>query len=327
MRLGLWSFAHPHADAYLSVLSDMPGVEMIGVADENSARGRRRSDESHIPFFAEPEKLLHRVDGVIITSANVDHCSMALRAAQAGVHALVEKPIATSVPDAETMIKAFDSEGLVLGTAFPCPFSPAFQGLLGTTRSDGLGKILAMMTTNRGTMPGGFFIQRERSGGGAVIDHTVHVADLLRRLTGCEPTRVYAEVGYGLFHEAWDDSGILTIDFDDGSFATLDCSWSRPGSFPTWGDVTLKVVGERGNAYATLFGQHLQWYPGAAVKPSWLSWGSNLDSLMIDDFVKAVRGDGSPKSSGEDGLWALKVALAAYESAKRGKPVRVEDIV
>lgn len=326
MRIGVWSLAHLHAYSYLSVLREHPDIEWLALTDEDVVRGEHYAAEHGLPFIASADMLLEQVDAVIITSANADHAAMAQHAAQAGVHALVEKPIATNLSDARRMVEAFEDANLVLATAFPCPFSPAFQELLRVTRAGDLGKILALRTSNRGSMPGGFFIELDRSGGGAVMDHTVHVADLLRRLVPSPIVRVYAEISHGLFHETWDDSGILTIDFGDGCFATLDCSWSRPRSYPTWGDVILHVVGEKGNATADLFGQHVHLYPAERQPSSWLPWGTNLDALMIDDFVRAVKGQSAPMSSGMDGLEALRVTLAAYESARRNEPVYLGEI-
>ena len=326
MRIGLWSFAHLHAHGYLSALSSRSDIEWIGITDEEPDRGAALASKYNLPFIANPDDLLEQVEAMIITSANADHRAMALRAAEAGVAALVEKPIAATLADAHAIVEAFDRAGLVLGTAFPCPHSPGFVELLRTVSNGELGKVLAIKTTNRGSMPGGFFIQLDRSGGGAVIDHTVHVADLLRRLTKAEAVQVYAEIGYGLYHQEWDDCGILTIDMSDGCFATLDCSWSRPKSYPTWGDVTLHVVGAEGNATADLFGQHLHFYPADGARPSWHGWGSSLDELMIDDFLYAVRKSRPPRSTGLDGLRALEVALAAYQSAKMGRPVRIDEL-
>ena len=327
MRIGIWSLAHVHAPAYLDALLARPDVEQMFICDEDPARGARAAAKAGVAFVPNPADLLSRIDAAVITSANVDHCAMALQAAEAGVHCLVEKPIATTVADARKMIAAFAERDLVLATAFPCPFSPAFQELQRTIASGALGRILAVRCTNRGSMPGGFFIEMERSGGGAVIDHTVHVADLLRRLTGAPARQVYAEIGHGIFGQAWDDSGVLTIDLRDGVFATLDCSWSRPKSFPTWGDVTMHIVGERGNASVDLFGQHVECFPAGDEPSSWVSWGSDLDTLMLADFIDAVEGKRRPMSDGEDGLHALVVALAAYEAARRHAPVAVGEFL
>ena len=316
-----------HSRSYLSALRERPDVGWLGLTDErNPDLARGVALDMGIDCIARADDLLARVDAVVITSANVEHRDMALAAARAGVHALVEKPVATRIADALEMVQAFARAGLVLGTAFPCPFSPAFRALEARASAGEFGRLLAIRGTNRGSMPGGFFIELERSGGGAVIDHTVHVADLLRRLTHSEPARVHAEIGHGMYHQRWDDSGLLTIEMANGVFATLDCSWSRPSSYPTWGDVTLKVIGSAAGAEASLFGQHIVHYPAEATPPRWVSWGSDLDALMIDDFICAVRDRRAPLCSGVDGLQALKVALASYESSRRGAPVAISEL-
>ncbi|MGI6367112.1 MAG: Gfo/Idh/MocA family protein [Anaerolineae bacterium] len=325
MAIGVWSLEHMHAQSYLSALTRRQDLREVRLYDSTQPElVARLAAELPLRVVSSEQELLDGLDGVIITSANASHREMALQAAEAGVPALVEKPIATTVEDAQTMVEAFQRAGLVLGTAFPCPFSPAFCELLSLKRAGALGDLLAIRATNRGSMPGGFFIELERSGGGAVIDHTVHVADLLRRLTGSNPTRVYAEVGHGLYHQSWDDSALLSIEMGDGSFATLDCSWSRPRSYPTWGDVNLRVIGSRTTAEVRLFDEHLTHYPWEATPARWVSWGTDLDAAMIDDFMLAVRNGGVPRSTGEDGLWALRVALAAYQSARTGAPVTLD---
>jgi predicted dehydrogenase len=313
--------------SYLACLAARADVAWVGVLDEDQPeRARPAAQEHGLHWVQRADELLAQVDAVIITSANADHARMALQAAEAGVHALVEKPLATARADALAMIEAFASRGLILGTAFPCPFSPAFCTLQEQVAAGALGEILALRTTNRGSMPGGFFIELERSGGGAVMDHSVHVADLLRRLTGSDPLRVHAEIGHGLYHQEWDDSGLLTIDMASGAIATLDTSWSRPKSYPTWGDVTIHAIGARGNAHADLFGQHVALYPGEPTPPRWVSWGSNLDELMVADFLAAVGQGRPPRSTGRDGLIALEVALAAYASTRTGQPVEIASL-
>jgi len=323
-RIGVWSLDHMHSQSYLGALKQRSDVQWLGVLDElHPSLARQVATELDITCVESPSALLEQAQVVIITSANVEHRAMAVEAAAAGVHALVEKPIATNLADAQAIIDAYAVAGLVLAVAFPCPFSPAFRSLQARCEAGELGDLLAMACTNRGTMPGGFFIDLPRSGGGAVIDHTVHVADLLRRLTNSEPVRVYAEIGHGLYHQPWDDSGLLTVEMSSGAWATLDCSWSRPPSYPTWGDVTLRVIGSKASAYASLFQQHLTHYPATREPPHWVAWGSDLDALMIDDLLVAVREGRPPMSTGEDGLKALQVALAGYQSQRSGGPIEI----
>ena len=87
------------------------------------------------------------------------------------------------------------------------------------------------------------------------MDHTVHVADLVRWMLKTEFTRVYAEVDTLLHDVGIDDCGMLTADLASGAFMSLDPSWSRPDSFTTWGDVTMQVIGTKGVASLDAFRQ------------------------------------------------------------------------
>ena len=176
-----------------------------------------------------------------------------------------------------------------LATAFPCRYSPAFGRLRAQVQAGAIGEVLAIRGTNRGRMPGGWFMDRALSGGGAVIDHTVHVADLNRVLLGREATEVYAEIGSGFYHQEWDDTGFLTIGYDGGVFATLDTSWSRPKTYPTWGDVTMQVVGTGGVLDMDMFAQNLVHYDDAAGRVGWTNWGSGMDAGLVADFLRLAR--------------------------------------
>src|SRR5438094_400261 len=101
-----------------------------------------------------------------------------------------------------------------------------------------IGEVLAVKGTNHGSLPPGWLTDPALAGGGAVMDHTVHVADLLRWILEREFVSVYAEIDT-LLHPGLpvDDCGTLLLEMEGGVFASLDPSWSRPRTFPTWGDV------------------------------------------------------------------------------------------
>lgn len=187
-----------------------------------------------------------------------------------------------------------------------------------------LGKVLAIRGTNRGTMPGGWFIEKERSGGGAVIDHTVHVADLMRWFLECDASEVYAEVDMCFHDIGIDDTGMLSIEFESGVIATLDTSWSRPPkSFPTWGDVTMKLVLENGNIEIDSFAQKVDFFGEADGKGHYLYFGDNMDEGLVANFAAAIRGEEPISATGRDGMKALEMALAAYKSGELHRPVKL----
>jgi predicted dehydrogenase len=151
---------------------------------------------------------------------------------------------------------------------------------------------------------------------------------LLRWFLGAEFAEVYAEVGRGLLHEGTpiDDAGLLSFRLTSGVYGTLDTSWSRPASYPTWGNVKLEILGERGLLRADIFRQHLTLTSDVTGTVSHLGWGSNADLGLIRSFVHTVRTGAPPAITGEDGLRALEVALAAYRSAETGEVEKLSAI-
>ncbi|MSP12678.1 MAG: Gfo/Idh/MocA family oxidoreductase [Chloroflexi bacterium] len=323
LPIGLISFAHVHAPGYAGLLATMPEIAFTGIYDRDGKRGLHEAQRRGVPFYATLPDLWDHCQAVVIMAENVLHAEYALAAANAGKHILCEKPLAHLVADGEAMVADCQTAGVVLATAFPCPFSPAFEALVQQVQAGQLGTLLALHTTNRGYLPGGWFVDLSLSGGGAVMDHTVHVADLLRRLLNGPPATVNAEIGNSIYREQWDDSGLLTMCWAGGAFATLDCSWSRTPSFPTWGDVTIKAIGTAGVAEVHMFNQHITYYPASQGKGAWQGWGPNLDRLVLLDFIQAIRDHRPPRSTGADGLAALKIALAAYTSNREHAPVTI----
>ncbi|MHB0877202.1 MAG: Gfo/Idh/MocA family protein [Anaerolineae bacterium] len=322
-RVGILSFAHVHAPAYASCLKRLPGVEFAGIADEDPARGEAAAQQFGVDFYRSYEQLLAaRLDGVIITAENVKHLPLTRLAAQAGVNVLCEKPIATTSADGREMIDLCHRAGVKLMIAFPCRYSPVTRAVKQAVDAGQLGQIYGLKATNRGQMPGGWFTDTELAGGGAVIDHTVHVMDLVRWFWGSPVRRVYAEIGESLLWDVGcDDSGLITFELQNGIFGTLDASWSRPAAFPTWGDVTMDIVAERGFLQMNMVSQTVEVYSDRDKAVSWTGWGSDINLSLIKDWIDVIGSDRESPITGEDGLAALEVALAAYQAGKSGRPV------
>lgn len=188
-----------------------------------------------------------------------------------------------------------------------------------------LGQVFSAKCTNHGSMPGGWFTNETLAGGGAVIDHTVHVIDVLRWLFDTEVIEVFAEVGESLLHPdlGIDDVGLISFALENGIYGTLDTSWSRPSSYPTWGDVKIDILGQNGLLQVNAFRQDLAVSSDEAGKTNWVPWGSNSNLGLIKDFVAMIGHDREPSITGNDGLQALRVALAAYESSRTRQPIEL----
>ncbi|WP_066189704.1 MULTISPECIES: Gfo/Idh/MocA family protein [Gracilibacillus] len=325
MKVGIISFAHGHAFGYANALKNIEGVELYGISDEEETRGKQAAEQFHTNYFADYHDLLNEpIDAVVITSENQKHLEHVKAAAEHGKHILCEKPLSSNVQDAENMIQICHNKGVILQTAFPVRFNTPIQHAKKMIDAGELGNIIAIKGTNRGTNPGGWFVEKDKSGGGAVIDHTVHVVDIIRWFTKAEIAEVYAEVDDKLSDYEIDDTGLLTMEFDNGMFATLDCSWSRNKNYPTWGDVTLEIVGTKGTLFVDAFAQKMDVYHAEGVR--WNAWGDNMDAGLVEDFVRTVESKGKPSISGEDGLRALEVAMAAYKSSERKEVVTLEHL-
>ena len=326
MKFGIISFAHMHAYSYARALGEIPGVSLAGIADPDPSRGQSAADQCKTTYYADYRELLAAdVDAVVICSPNADHKEHAIAAAQAGKHILCEKPISVNVADAKAMIDAAQQAGVVLQTAFPVRHVESVRRLKAFVDQGKLGEIIAINATNHGKMPPGWFLDPAQAGGGAVMDHTVHVADIVRWILRTEFTQVYAEVDTLLHDVDIDDCGMLTMELASGAVMSLDPSWSRPDTFPTWGDVTMELIGTKGVASLDAFRQAGMLYvasstssPGGVYEDS---WGNDADREMVESFIAAVNGEPSEGASGLDGLKAMEVALAAYESARRIEPV------
>lgn len=325
VKVAMLSFAHLHAMGYAGVLKAMPDVEITVIAEENAELGQKVAgmfDTKWVPTI--DEALAMDVDCVVICSENINHKPMTIAAAKAGKHVLCEKPLATNVDDALEMIAACEEAGVQLMTAFPVRFNSAITALKAAVHADTFGETLTIAARNPGTNPQGWFVQPELSGGGAVIDHTVHVVDVLRYIYGEEVTEVFAESGNRLAGGVSDDTGLLMFKLSSGVPVSLDTSWSRPANWPIWGGVTLDVIGENGVLFANAYNNN---YTVAETEGALSNRGNSEsytfqssevsgDPEMVAAFIDAVRNDTPVPVTGVDGLRALEVALAAMKSAE-----------
>jgi predicted dehydrogenase len=332
LSVGLVSAAHVHTDTYAEILGSMADVELIGLADPDPRRGQDFAALHSISFLGDlPALLALHPDAVVVTSENSKHRADVEAAAAAGAHVLCEKPLATTVEDARSIVEACGRAGVRLMTAFPSRFSAPVGRIAAAIAANEVGRIRAVTAVNQGQIPTrhrAWFGDRELAGGGAVADHTVHVLDLLRWLLHVEPIEVWATANHILHagRTEVETGAVVAVTFDDGTIATIDCSWSRPDNYPTWGGLSMEIVGERGVLDFDAFRQRFTVFDAREPGPSWTFWGSDPDRSMLRAFVDAVRDGAEPPITGVDGLRAVEVVQAAYRSLELGKPVRVSAV-
>ncbi|MEO2206197.1 Gfo/Idh/MocA family oxidoreductase [Paenibacillus pabuli] len=319
LRIGMISFAHSHAFSYYRELIAIENAEVVAIADDNRERVQKLLEHEGISYYEDYRSMLQlpEIEAVIICSENVNHASMVMESARAGKHILCEKPLGVGMDEMKIMIEICSKYGVQLMTAFPCRYLPAVLETKRALERGEIGQVIAVKGYNRGTAPEGWFVESSLSGGGAILDHTVHVADLLRWLFKREPLAVYAEQGH-LFHDLEvEDSGMVHIEFDQGIIAFIDTSWSRNRSYPFWGDVKLDIIGTEGVIHMDAFAQTNEVYSDLEGKARWSYWGERMNYYMLQDFVDSLIAGKSVPVPGEDGLQAASIALAAYESIRK----------
>ncbi|MEO8396146.1 MAG: Gfo/Idh/MocA family oxidoreductase, partial [Chloroflexota bacterium] len=330
MRIGIMSFAHLHAESYIDNLRQIPDVELVGFSDTDTQRGKYFADLFAARWFPSHEALLaEQLDGAVVCSENANHRELVEMAANAGAHILCEKPIEVTLADAEAMRDVCQVNQVNFMTAFPSRFAPSVQAVKALLDRGDLGAIYGVNGINHSEIPRAhraWFAQKALAGGGAVMDHTVHLVDLLRWFFGCEVVEVYAEIDNLMYpgEVDVDTAGIVLLTLANGVIASIDCSWSRPTFYPRWGHLKFDVVGENGFTVVDTLAQHHTVYSKALPRnPSWINWGSDSNQTMINEFIASIRDQRPPSITWQDGYQALRVALACYESAQQGQPVKL----
>jgi predicted dehydrogenase len=334
MKIAVLSFAHLHAMAYLHALSQRDDIELVATDPDhvNRAPGESGGPDIAGMFGVRYLDSYDEVwdwgpDAVIICSENSLHRPLAEQAAAHGAHVLSEKPLATSVEDARAMVEACDKAGVTLMIAHPVRYSTAFLELKDSYDAGVFGTVKSVLGTNNGRLPMNvrkWFVDRELAGGGSITDHTVHVADLLDSLFGgVEAKTVYA-VSNKIMHSdevEVETGGLVSIEYANGVIASIDCSWSKPDSYPTWGGLTLQLIGKKGIADMDAFNARVDGHSETVKNGLWFPYGVDADQAMINEFVDAVAGGRTPAPDGRSGLRTVSIVQAAYESVRTGQAV------
>lgn len=336
IRFGIISFAHMHANDYARAVNALEHscgtARLVAAFDDHPGRLHEKGEQFKIENLLQSyQDLLVRddIDAVIIASENVNHVEHAIAAVEAGKHIICEKPLSISSQATEQMRVAIESSDrkVFFQTAFPMRYDATVQEAKRTIDAGTLGAIKAISATNHGTFPGGWFAEQKVSGGGAVIDHTVHVADLIRFFTGDEFASVRAFKGANLRPDvAVEDNAMIYAKLKQSQApVSIDCSWSRMEGWPIWGDVKLELVCERGVLKIDCFNPHLDLVTNKQFK--WQSMAEDLNGKMIRAFCEAVKAQKMPSASFEDGAAAAELAFAAYKSINEGKTVTVQGLL
>lgn len=322
MKVGIISFAHMHASSYAQYLVAHPEAELAGIWDADSERGNKMAAQFKSDYYNDLDELLKTdIEAVVICSENANHKAHVLKAASYQKHILCEKPIATVEADAVEMISVCEQYGVILQVAYPVRFAPAIQKVKSVIDAGDIGEVIAVNATNHGQMPGGWFVDRKLSGGGSATDHIVHIMDLLRWILKEEVRSVYAEFDTRFYDIDVEDCGLVMLELESDVVVSIDPSWSRPKTYPTWGGVTMDIVGTEGSLSVDAFKQHSLFYNDRKGKIKQQPWAADMNQALVNDFIDCVKTGRKPTITGEDGLRTLEVVKAAYRSDEHKEKV------
>lgn len=338
IRVGLLSFAHYHANFWAEAFADDPDAVLVGVWDEDFERGRAGAARFNAPFFEELDDLLDLVDAVAITSETAQHRPLVARAAARGRHVLCEKPLATTLADADAIAGACATAGVVFMQSFPKRFDPVNHEIRNLLEANALGRIWLVRIRHghrhgaSAEFAGGWWTDAAQSGGGTLIDEGVHGADFLRWMFG-EPVAVSAVRSSAMLGLAVEDLAIAIFRYADGMLAELTAGWNFVAA-----ENSIEIYGAGGTALIggvdlaskdfctsgwlkTYAGGERSWNVSAIV-PRFKTGGFHQQNALA--FLDALAGNRPPPISVDDGARAQAMILAAYEAAALGREVAIQ---
>ncbi|MBL8101460.1 MAG: Gfo/Idh/MocA family oxidoreductase [Anaerolineales bacterium] len=270
------------------------------------------------------------VDALIVSTPNYQHAPQTITALNAGVHVMVEKPMAMNAKEAGNMCEASDKSGAKLMVAHCWRFDPDVLWL--KQQSKRLGKIIRTKGIGVHTHwgPSGWFTQKQFAGGGAMADMGIHALDTARFLLGDpQPVSVYAKIGTFYKDFDVDDTGVIIVEWDNGAVSYIESGWWQPHADGP--EAATQLYGTEG--FGELFPTHLELPNREEERIDVIDSGfefprkEHCPQSLYDDqlkyFLECIEKKKTPRPGGLEGLTNMKVVDAAYESSKTGKVVNL----
>lgn len=275
-----------------------------------------------------------RADAAFICAPHDLHVPLAVQAAAAGMHVVVEKPLAADLPGAQRIVAAADAAGVALTSCFSFRYDAAVQLARGLVDAGALGELRGATVLFHTDKPpsywsGGFSgravsdwrASRDRAGGGVLIMNLTHYVDLLRHVAGAEPVWVAGGARTDDGAEV-EDAVALSVGFRGGAIATFAGSASTRGGpsarFEIWGDVgTLRLTPE-----PAIYSERAL---DGLVAGRWceLAPGAHADErrIFVERFAQAIADGRPPDVTPADALAVQAFVDAAYSAVESGARV------
>jgi len=312
--IGLGAIGQKHCDS----LAKIRQANLMALADVNEAVLNKTAEKLGATPYTDYKQMLADPDleAVVVATPDDLHRDISIQAAQAGKHILVEKPIATTEADALAMMAAAEKVGVKLMVGFTLRFVPHYQQARQAVETGKLGQMVSIFARRLNLIT-----QAERIGGRCGVLHFlgVHDFDMMRWMVGSEPVSIYSEASTSVQRVfPQENETFTTIRFANGVVGCAHIGWNLPKSHPGGRDFKLDMVGSKGSFNLDLARQGIELYTEEGAK-----FPSTAPGLIEEDraFVDCVLDDTPVPVTGQDGLVALKMVLAALESIETKKPV------
>ena len=328
--IGCGGISNSHVIGYRSA-----GAEIVAIADVDNNTLERRQHEWGVPLaFPRFEDLVaeRSIDAVSICTPNAFHHAAAVAAAKAGKHVLCEKPISLNLDQAQEMVDACANAGVVLQVGHHLRSMVAAVRAKSMIDEGAIGRVTYVRARQAHDWGGARTVRssfgtRANSGGGTLLDNGCHLFDLCRYLGG-DVVDVYARVATLKFDVEVEDTATASLGFRSGAIGQVEVAWTSTG----WQEA-FWVFGTEGSLeYDNRAGEMrlVHRYRGSA-ETSWAGTdvtthelqGNEAHTRHVANFLTAIDGHGPVVCTGVDGLEAIRLVLASYESAASGVPVRV----
>ena len=321
--IGTGNMGRNHARVY----SKLAGSELVAIADV-SDDSKSLAARFGCSYYSDYIEMLdsEKIDALSISVPTSLHRNVAIECLKRGVHVLIEKPIASTVEEAEEIIAAAVERGAILMVGHIERFNPAVQRLKEII-DEKIGTPTSIIARRVGIFP------PQIKDANVIIDLAVHDIDIFNYLLGERPIEVFAKSGDAL-KSGREDHAIITLSYDETD-CVVQVNWITPVKVRE-----IAVTGTKGYAELNYITQELRVFE-SSVEKSYDSFGDfvlsfgtpretvlNVDRVEplrseIAHFIDCVENKTAPLVTGEDGLYALLTATKAIESSKVGAPVKM----
>lgn len=326
--LGVGEMGRRHADNLRRLV---PEGRLVAIADVAEDRAKQAASELEIErSFRSLEEMLECKDmsAVVIATPDKFHARAIQTAAAAGKDILCEKPIATTLADAHTALKAVAASGVRLQIGFMRHYDPAYEAAMKRVEAGEIGEPVIFKSVGRDKDVPPIAAYQSNVNGMLFYNNTIHDFDLARWLMRDEVTETHAYTTVAIRPEIaqYGDvvASVVNLKYAHGAIGNVESYVQAIYAY----DVRTEIVGSKGS----IFVGSLQKTPATFLSVNggteiladhFLSRFADAYLAEVRDFVQNMLGERPPRVSGEDGLKALGIAVAAEQSHLQGKPCKV----